>query len=95
MSSTVRQVLHDSLVDKRHFKVASYSPNLGPNRYSDEACAGQKKSFDLRRQIMLSDDTERLHLHEITEMLSPRSKVPTLEAPLLPSIDTFNISKTS
>jgi hypothetical protein len=95
MSSTVRQVLHESLGDKRNHIIASYTPNLGPTRYSVEACADQKKSFDLRRQIMLSDDTDRLHLHEITEMLSPRMKVPAVDVPLLPSIDTFNISKTS
>jgi hypothetical protein len=69
MSSTVRHLVSDS-------KPAP--PNVRPHGYKlvvkDEVhYSDQKRTFDLRRSLKLSDDSERLHLDDIQKIVSPKS----------------------
>jgi hypothetical protein len=70
MSSTVRHLVSDS---------KPTAPNVRPHGFKlvakdDIHYSDQKRTFDLRRTLKLSDDTERLHLDEIQKTVSPRNK---------------------
>lgn len=96
MSSTVRQAIHESLIDR---KWSSPFPTSSVNcvyNYDEERCSDQKRFFDLRRQLMLSDDSSsRLRLTEINEMLSPKNKIVESKPGLVPPADLSSISKSS
>jgi len=69
MSSTVRHLVSDSKpappnVRQHAFKLVAKDEI----HYSD-----QKRTFDLRRSLKLSDDSERLHLDDIQKIVSPKS----------------------
>ena len=69
MSSTVRHLVSDP---------KPVPPNVKPHGFKlvakDEVhYSDQKRTFDLRRNLKLSDDSERLHLDEIQSIVSPKN----------------------
>lgn len=97
MSATTRQVIHEQLTDRRRVILPQGASFVNFSGFSDDKCANQKRFFDRRRELMMNDDGARLHLDEISEMLSPQNK-PVNEEPkvgLLPSVDLSSISKSS
>ena len=95
MSSTVRQVINDRLSDRKQFQLSGGFTKSGTGRFDAEQCSGQRKLFDLRRHLMMSDDSYRLHLEEISGMLSPK-QAPISDKPgLLPVIEPFSIARST
>lgn len=69
MSSTVRHLVSDP---------KPTPPNVRPHGFKlvakdDVHYSDQKRTFDLRRNLKLSDDTERLHLDDIQKIVSPKA----------------------
>lgn len=95
MSSTVRQVINDRLSDRKHLQGSGGFSNNGPGRFDEEQCSGQKKLFDLRRHLMITDDSGRLHLEEISGMLSPKRDSDADKKGLLPAIEPFGIARST
>lgn len=69
MSSTVRHVAIDS---RPHVFLPTSAVSMA-TLYDNHQHSEQKRFFDLRRSLMISDDSRRLHLEEIQEMMSPAS----------------------
>jgi hypothetical protein len=92
MSSTVRQVIAD-----RKSVVIAPHPNVNAFvHYDDRRCSDQKRSFDLRRELQLADDSQRLHLNEIQCMISPKSnELETSKTGLLPPFDHSSFQRSS
>jgi hypothetical protein len=97
MSPTLRQVIHEQFTDRKRVKFTYGTNFTNFHHFSEDDCANQKRFFDLRRELMMNDDTTRLHLGELNEMLSPKNK-PVADEPkvrLLPSVDLSSISKST
>lgn len=60
-----------------------------------ERCSSQKREFDFRRGLMLSNDSERLHLDEIKGMMSPKAQTDAPAMGLLPSPESLEIERSS
>ena len=69
MSSTVRHVAIDS---RPHVFLPHSAVSLATS-YDNPRHSEQKRFFDMRRSLMISDDSRRLHLVEIQGMMSPTS----------------------
>lgn len=95
MSSTVRQVINDRLYDRKQLHGLGGLSNNVSGRVEEEHCSGQKKLFDLRRHLMITDDSGRLHLEEISGMLSPKRSSDAEKKGLLPAIDPFGIARST
>lgn len=60
-----------------------------------ERCSSQKRQFDFRRGLMLSNDSERLHLDEIKGMMSPKAHTDIPAKGLLPPPESLEIERSS
>ena len=90
MSSTVRHVL----VDHRPQATFPKPESVHLMAHDSGRCSVQKRSFDFRRALKMSEDTNRLHLPEIYTMIAP-STIEVDGYKLLPSIDGLTITKST
>lgn len=95
MSSTVRLAISENLPEMRHRQptVPTYVKPSIP--FDSERCSDQRRLFDLRRNLMLFDDKQRLHLDEIQVMMSPSNSRSKEGKGLIPPLEQESVANSS